>query len=335
MTGIPVHGDREPLPRSGWYVGCASAQLGDAPLAARIHDLGLVLFRGAEGVPVALFDRCPHRGVALSLGRVQDGMIACAYHGWRYRADGACSHIPSLAAGREIAQGIAVRPFPCIESQGNIWVWTGDDPPEGDPPMVAGFAERTWLQGVVDLACEAMLPIENNLDICHPYFTHPRLHPQWFAIERHGFQDRDYDLAVTGAGLEVTAGEYPNRLRLAFELPGRVTVDAGPAAPMVVLDHVPSGTGRCRQHWLVSMPIPDASHAVRWTDEPSEILEQDRRVMESAQRNYAAEGDGFERSVEADAPTLLARRIVHMARDGGWPGDRHRLPAHRRIVARS
>lgn len=335
MTEVQARGDREPLPRNGWYVGCASAQLGDAPFATRIHDLRLVLFRGAEGAPAALLDRCPHRGVALSLGRVQDGMIACAYHGWRYRADGACAHIPSLPAGRDMAEGIAIRHFPCIESQGNIWVWTGDAAPECGPPLVPDFAERTWLQGVVDLACEAMLPIENNLDICHPYFTHPRLHPQWFAIERNGFHDHEYGLVTTGTGLEVTAGEGPYRLRLAFELPGRVTVYAGPAVPMVVLDHVPTGTGRCRQHWLVSLPIPDAPHAVRWTDEASEILEQDRRVLESAQLNYAVEGDGFERSVEADAPTLLARRIVRLAREGRWPMDRDRLPAHRHLVARS
>ena len=337
MTGTEMRPDREPLPRDAWYVGCASAELGkEAPLGRRVHDLALVLFRDADGTPVALLDRCPHRGVALSLGSLQDGMIACAYHGWRYGADGGCAHIPSLAAGREMAAGIAARHFPCIESQGNVWVWTGEGaPPSAAPPVVADFAERTWLQGVLDLACEAMLPIENNLDICHAYFTHPRLHPQWFAVERHGFQDRDYDLTTTETGLEVTAGEGPGRLRLAFELPGRVTVDAGPAAPMVVLDHVPIGTGRCRQHWLVSLPIPGAAHGVRWTDEASEILEQDRRVMESAQRNYAAEGDGFERSVEADAPTLLARRIVRVAREGGWPRDRDRLPAHRRVVARS
>jgi len=57
--------------------------------------------------------------------------------------------------------------------------------------------------------------------------------------------------------------------------------------------------------------------------------------MESAQLNYAIEGDGFERSVEADAPTLLARRIVRLASIGGWPRDRDRLPAYRQVVARS
>jgi phenylpropionate dioxygenase-like ring-hydroxylating dioxygenase large terminal subunit len=35
----------------------------------------------------ALLDRCPHRGVALSLGTITDGCLACPFHGWRFGAD--------------------------------------------------------------------------------------------------------------------------------------------------------------------------------------------------------------------------------------------------------
>jgi len=266
------------------------------------------------------------------LGRIFDGRLACAYHGWRFGADGACTHIPSLTQGREIAAGIGVRSFPCREQDGLVWVWTGLRETSTVPPSIPNYAGRVWTQGAIDLACEAMMPIENNLDICHPYFTHPRLHPQWFAIERAGFRELAYELLLTATGLEVTS----QGVRLAFCLPDRVTVEGGPGAPLIVLHHTPTTVGRCRQHWLVSLKAAsaDASAGISWSDELPEIFEQDRCVMESAQLAYAIEGGTFERSVKADAPTLMARRIVRMAAAGRWEQDRVRLSQRRRVLVR-
>jgi nitrite reductase/ring-hydroxylating ferredoxin subunit len=332
--------DREPLPIEAWYVACASAELGATPIARRIHERPIVLFRGADGVPGALHDRCPHRGVALSLGTLADGAVACAYHGWRFGTDGACVHIPSLPEGREVAAGVAADAYRCIEQDAYVWVWTGKGAPDPAAPLpIPRFAERAWRQAAIDMACEAILPIENNLDVAHPYFTHPRVHPQWFTIEAIGFRDLKYDLALTDNGVEVTAG---GGVRLALDLPDRVTVDLGPHGPLIVMHHVPTTAGRCRQHWLFSLPLSEAekagdgqTHRVGWTDKEPEILVQDRRVMESAQLAYAAEGADFERSVEADAPTLLARRVIRMAVAGRWPADREQLSVRRQLVVRS
>jgi nitrite reductase/ring-hydroxylating ferredoxin subunit len=309
--------DREPLPRDYWYVACAAAELGQTPVARRVHNQPLVLFRGQDGAPVVLHDRCPHRGVALSLGHIQGDHIACAYHGWRFGPDGACTHIPSFATGRDIAAGVGVRRFACAERDGYVWVWPGEgEPYPAEPRPIPGFADRLWLQGALDLACEAIMPIENNLDIAHPYFTHPRVHPQWFMIEQRGFRDLAYDLISTATGLEVTTGDPGGGLRLAFDLPDRVTV-AG-AGPLIVMHHTPTAPGRCRQHWLFSLNTasPEAPHSVTWTDQTHAIFEQDRVVMESAQQAYETEGGVFERSVEADSATLMARRLLSAARTG-------------------
>jgi phenylpropionate dioxygenase-like ring-hydroxylating dioxygenase large terminal subunit len=53
-----------------------------------------VVWRGAGGAPRVMSDLCVHRGTALSLGRIQGDELACAYHGWRYAADGRCVAIP-------------------------------------------------------------------------------------------------------------------------------------------------------------------------------------------------------------------------------------------------
>jgi hypothetical protein len=91
----------------------------------------------------------------------------------------------------------------------------------------------------------------------------------------------------------------------------------------LILMHTPTAPGRCRQHWLMaSGPAGEQRpHAVDHSDHEPEILAQDRRVMESAQLAYAREREGLEVSVEADTPTLLARRLLRMMRSGKPIGD--------------
>jgi len=328
--------DRYPLPRDAWYVCAATAQLGETPFAAQIFEQKIMVMRNLDGQVFALQDRCPHRGVALSLGRLEQGQIACAYHGWRFGSDGDCAHIPSLDQARPIPAGIAVRRYPCVEQDGYVWAWMGEGAPEpATPRRIAGFAERSWLQGQLDLACEAMLPIENNLDICHPYFTHPGAHPQYFAVQAQGFRKLRYELKPDDQGLSVhLEGALSPLLR--FDLPDRVTVSDG-ASFVVVLHHTPLSPGRCRQHWLLSreMAAGESSPGVTWTQAEPEIFAQDRRVLESAQLAYDAEGDGFERSIEADAPSLAVRRIVRWAAQGRTAAQRMRVSSRRVIEVRS
>jgi phenylpropionate dioxygenase-like ring-hydroxylating dioxygenase large terminal subunit len=53
------------------------------PLAITLAGEKLVLFRDGKGQLGALLDQCPHRGVALSLGKVRDdGCLECPFHGW-------------------------------------------------------------------------------------------------------------------------------------------------------------------------------------------------------------------------------------------------------------
>jgi phenylpropionate dioxygenase-like ring-hydroxylating dioxygenase large terminal subunit len=98
-----------------WYTACASSRLQSAPFATRVLDSDLVLFRDSTGTAHALLDRCCHRGVKLSLGRMTDGRLACGYHGWQYDGSGRCVHVPSLTAGRQIPETFRVPSFPYFE----------------------------------------------------------------------------------------------------------------------------------------------------------------------------------------------------------------------------
>ena len=336
-------------PRAFWYAALASQRLGERPAAVRVLDQELALFRGADGAARAVQDRCAHRGAQLSLGEVKDGDLACRYHGWRYGGGGQCVHIPSLVAGQEIPRGIGVRGFPCAERDGYVWVWMGEGAPADPPSGIADFGRFSWVQGALTLNCEALAVIENNLDWCHPVFAHPFTHGQFFMNQAMGFSDQTLEMRLTLHGLTVfspptsdAAEPIPDAawVKLTFELPDRVTVafSQGPQGPMRIVMHmVPTGPATCRQEWLVSTgPAPEGeAPTLAWSDEPQAIFEQDRLVMESAQLAFAREGHGFERSVEADAPTLLARRIYALAAAGRWAEGRDGLTQRRLVRVRS
>jgi nitrite reductase/ring-hydroxylating ferredoxin subunit len=335
-------------PREHWFAATASSQLAEKPLAVQALDARIALFRDGAGCANALQDRCAHRGVALSLGEVKDGALACPYHGWRYGADGACAHIPSLVAGAEIAKGVGVRAYPCVESDGYVWVWMGEGAAANAPPAVPEFERFNWMQGSLTLECEALAVIENNIDWCHPVFAHPHTHGMFFINQAMGFRDQQIEMRRTHTGLVVfqpaTAAEsdpIPEKpyVTLTYELPDRVSVafEGGPQGRSLIIMHmVPTGPRTCRQEWLVSMgPAGEGGPALTWAAEPHVIFEQDRRLMESAQLSFDAEGHDFERSVEADAPTLLARRIYALACAGRWAAEADRLPSRRVLNVRT
>lgn len=163
-----------PRVRRAWYILCESRQLGRAPLARRLFGDPIVLFRDGTGAPGALLDRCPHRNVPLSKGTMEDGALACRYHGWRFDVAGACVHIPALVGDAPRA-GHAATAFPTREAQGFIWVWGDPDhAPDRDPWHFALADDPDYL--IVRRAVRASATVhavaENALDVPHTAFLH-------------------------------------------------------------------------------------------------------------------------------------------------------------------
>ena len=106
-----------------WYTAATSAELGDKPLARTICNEPLVIYRCGDGQVAALTDRFPHRKAPLSAGEVIGNDIQCGYHGIRFGADGACTHVPGDAP---IGRNFRARSFPAHEVHGLIFVWLGE-----------------------------------------------------------------------------------------------------------------------------------------------------------------------------------------------------------------
>lgn len=160
---------------NAWYVAAWSEEIeADTILARTLLDQPVVLFRDDGGALVALEDRCPHRFVPLSAGRLKNGTIECLYHGLRFDRTGACVLNPH--GGGLIPPGTGVRSWPVVERHSAAWIWFGD-PALADE---AGIPDFSWLTSP-DLRTTRVrfhgqfnyrLLVDNIMDTSHVEFLH-------------------------------------------------------------------------------------------------------------------------------------------------------------------
>lgn len=166
-----------------WYGLALSAEVGSRPLARTILDLPLVVYRSADGLPVALDNRCPHRFAPLSLGQVIGNDIRCPYHGLRFAPDGACVDNP--CGNGQIPRTARVTAYPLREVDGIVWFWHGEAPP--DERRIVRFQEfgqpAAWAPAefVLHVQADHMLVSDNLMDLTHAEFLHPQLAQEGFA----------------------------------------------------------------------------------------------------------------------------------------------------------
>lgn len=100
-----------------WYVAAWSNELTTEPLARRFLNEPVVLYRTSANQVVALEDRCCHRQLPLSLGKVIDDQLQCGYHGLLFASDGTCVDVPGQST---MPPGARVHSYPVAERWG--WV---------------------------------------------------------------------------------------------------------------------------------------------------------------------------------------------------------------------
>ena len=154
--------------------------LGASPLAVQLLSQAVVLWRDSADAVHAAADRCPHRGAALSMGRVDGDLLECPYHGWRFDASGRCVAVPALPQFVPPA-GHRACTYSARTAYGLIWVALQADVPEDAPDLLPAFAAeadpdlRKLNCGPYDVATSAPRIVENFLDMSHFGFVHEGL----------------------------------------------------------------------------------------------------------------------------------------------------------------
>jgi vanillate O-demethylase monooxygenase subunit len=159
--------------RNCWQAAAFSHEVGQALLPRRFLDEAVILYRTAEGTPVALADKCAHRYAPLSLGRLVDDTVQCGYHGMCFDRSGTAVSVPGQSAPPANAR---VRSYPICERHTLVWIWMGD-PAKADPdlvPDVHWFDDPQWtcVSGYHRFAANYRLLNDNLLDLSHESFVH-------------------------------------------------------------------------------------------------------------------------------------------------------------------
>ncbi|MBT9314070.1 aromatic ring-hydroxylating dioxygenase subunit alpha [Leptothoe spongobia] len=159
-----------------WYACEFSHAVTDQPKQIELWNQKIVLYRDVSGSVVALKDVCPHRGAALSLGKVEGNCIQCPYHGWKFQPDGACTTIPSNPLHVPIPRKAKIPVYSVQEKYGFIWLFWGDLSIENQPPLptMPDFSDPAFRTIYVERKANAHYSrvIENLIDPVHAAFLH-------------------------------------------------------------------------------------------------------------------------------------------------------------------
>jgi vanillate O-demethylase monooxygenase subunit len=163
------------LVRNAWYVAAWAHEVGTSPMARRICNDPIVLFRTEEGVAAALLDACCHRAAPLSKGTVVPCGIRCNYHGLVFNAGGVCVAIPGQSV---ISPKARVRAYPLVEKDQMLWIWMGEAD-KADPADILDYPfhddSENWPTRfeMAPAKSNYLLLIDNLLDATHLAYVHP------------------------------------------------------------------------------------------------------------------------------------------------------------------
>jgi vanillate O-demethylase monooxygenase subunit len=335
--------------RNYWYVAAMSEEVtGDSMLARTILDEPIVFYRGQEGEPVGLADRCVHRRYPLSQGRLDEkSNLVCGYHGFTYDTGGVCVSVP---AQTRIPRSARVPAYPVVERDRFVWIWIGD-PKLADPTLIPALPfldapDWSVLRGMAPVNCRYDLLVDNLMDLSHETY----LHPEWIGtpdvaetptttrvdedanvvwVSRHmndvlcppsyrpsmaakgitGNIDRWQDIEYHAPGLYL----LHSRIAAPGVAPGQDGDDSLAAHKKIVYGITPSTANVTYDFWCVARDheVGDAAADERGTRSQTAVLHQDVVALNLLEETLAVEPDGYqELSVNIDTGALAARRIL-------------------------
>jgi len=219
MSLVQLHGTRPPsfetarnrrqkarasgLDPNHWYAVAESGTLGRNQVREVVFwKRSVAVFRDKRGQLSAIENRCAHRQLKLSLGKVDDECnLVCAYHGWAYNGEGKVAKVGHDLFGKKMPK-LKVQSYPVTERYGLIWVFFG----EKALADVVGLPKIPQLDG--GQAWSA-------LTIAGRWKSHHSMIMENICDFSHGYLHRDYRPFDNAKLTGVTPGE--DSLRISYD----------------------------------------------------------------------------------------------------------------------
>ncbi|HLN09852.1 MAG TPA: aromatic ring-hydroxylating dioxygenase subunit alpha [Xanthobacteraceae bacterium] len=175
ITRIGPNDPAGTLMRHYWQPAALVDELdGSRPIVpVRLLGENFVLFRDGDGRHGLLDRDCPHRGADLAFGRLENGGLRCAFHGWLFDTAGQCLETPAEPAGSTLCRGIRQRAFPVVERSGILFAYLGPGAPPAFPRFDCFAAPPAYtfaFKGLIE--CNWLQALEVGIDPAHASFLH-------------------------------------------------------------------------------------------------------------------------------------------------------------------
>ena len=334
--------------RNCWYVAAWDSEVGAVPFVRTICGEPVMLYRTAAGSVAALEDRCCHRNLPLSMGKVEGDCIRCGYHGLKYDASGACIEIPGQKA---IPPGARVKSFPLVERWKMLWIWMGD-PARVDPGLLPhwdGLDDPRLVRAngndekPLHMRCNWQLNNDNLLDLSHVFFVHQstlggpdiNLHPIKTMRSQSGVRMSRWTpgtapVPIFAQYLNIESGGTVDRWQgTDAELPAHCLIHAGFAPSGALAPEDEAGRDKyIRFHaFITATPETPSSSFMfyvqarnfardnhemtrRVVEDFRRVFFEDIAVMEAQQRVNDAQPGAPGIDINVDAPPLAMRRLL-------------------------
>jgi phthalate 4,5-dioxygenase len=174
MTRIGPGTPAGKLLRRYWQpVALTDEMQGERPVKpVRVFGENLVLFKQSNSF--GLIERhCAHRGADLAYGRLEDGGLRCAFHGWLFDPQGRCLETPAEPAGSRLCEHVRQRAYPVVEKSGVLFAYLGEGEAPAFPALdcfVAPDAYTFAFKGYWD--CNWLQALEVGIDPAHASWLH-------------------------------------------------------------------------------------------------------------------------------------------------------------------
>ncbi len=152
-----------------WYVVARSSEITNNILPVTLWKENLVLYRDNLGKINALEDRCPHRQVKLSAGKIVNNNLECAYHGWQFNSEGKCDLVPYLTEKQKLPT-CQIKAYPVRELDGFIWIFPGEENHQEITPLsIPEWEHLNYIATVsmIEFKGHFSYLIENIMDMYH------------------------------------------------------------------------------------------------------------------------------------------------------------------------
>ena len=329
------------FPLNAWYAAAWSHEVGKRELLARtVCNKRMIFWRRADGTAVALEDACWHRLLPLSFGWLEGEEVVCRYHGLAFDSKGQCTRMP---AQENLNPSARVPSFPVVDRHRFVWVWPGDAA-LADPSLVPDMhwnEDPEWDgDGKTMFAkCDYRLFVDNLMDLTHESFVH--------ATSIGNKHVAETPMTTTHSGRTVTStrwmlnidappfwraqlgkpGNVDRWQIIQFEAPCTIVLDVGVAptgtgAPQgdrskgvngrVLNTITPETDTTCMYFWSLvrNYKLRDQTLTTQLRDANGKIFVEDQAVVEAQQRTINELPDHKLRTLNIDAGSMRARRII-------------------------